>query len=127
MPDKPVRKIVALFKRKAGLSMQEFIDYYENRHVPMMLKILAPYMMDYRRSFVCVGPTRPAIVGDAPDCDVITEAWFETIEAFERFGAEAAKHSETIARDEMNFVDRDSLRMFVVDERISDMALPGKR
>ena len=120
MPSKPAMKIIALMKRKAGLSMEEFMEYYETRHVPMVLKI-APFMMDYRRNFVRSAPSMPAVIGGAPDCDVITEAWFETHEAFEKFNAAAAEHSEELMKDELNFLDRDSLRMFIVDERTSQI------
>lgn len=120
MPLKPAVKIIALFRRKTGLSMEEFMEYYENNHVPMVLK-MAPFMMDYRRNFVCRGSSMPVEKGGAPDCDVITEAWFETHEAFEKFNAAAAMHSEALMQDELRFLDRDSLRMFVVDERSSDI------
>src|ERR1700722_2934362 len=106
MPSKPAVKIIALFRRKSGLSMQEFMEYYENKHVPMILKI-APFMMDYRRNFVRSGSEEmPAVIGGAPECDVITEAWFENHEAFEKFNAAAAKHSEALKRDELNFLDQ---------------------
>jgi len=121
----PAVKIIALLKRKPGLSMEEFIDYYENRHVPLVLK-LVPFIMDYRRNFVKSGSAIEAMDGAAPDCDVITEAWFASYEDFEQFNIVGGRPEtrEAIIRDELNFLDRGSLRMFVVDERKSAI-LPG--
>jgi uncharacterized protein (TIGR02118 family) len=117
MLPKTTVKMIAFFKRKPGMSVEEFQDYYENKHVPTIMKILAPFMMDYRRNFVC---GVPPIAGEAPDCDVITEAWFETRDAFEQFGSAAAKHREMIAQDELKFIDTKSLRMFIVEEHSSE-------
>lgn len=120
MPPTPAVKIIALLKRKPGLSMEQFIDYYENKHVPLVLK-LVPFIMDYRRNFVKSGSAIEAMDGAAPDCDVITEAWFASHEDFAQFNAVGGRPEirEVIIRDELNFLDRSSLRMFVVDERKS--------
>jgi uncharacterized protein (TIGR02118 family) len=118
MSGKPAVKIMAMLKRKAGLSMEEFIDYYENHHVPLIRRIV-PYMQDYRRNYVRGGSSGRPKDGTGPDCDVITEAWFASREDFAKFKAEGlnAESREAITQDELKFLDRDFIRLFVVDER----------
>lgn len=35
-------KIIALLKRKAGLSLQQFSDYYQNTHAPLFARTIPP-------------------------------------------------------------------------------------
>ncbi len=44
-------KIVIFMKKKEGLSREQLIDYYENSHVPLIMKHTGSYMLDYRRSY----------------------------------------------------------------------------
>ena len=44
-------KVIAMLARKPGLSEQEFVGYYENRHAPLILSI-APQIRDYRRNYL---------------------------------------------------------------------------
>lgn len=126
MSTKAAVKIIALLKRKPGLTMDAFIEYYENKHAPLVLKI-APFITDYRRNYARGGSALGSLDGAASDCDVITEAWFATREDFEKFNTEALKpeNREAIIRDELNFIDRDSMRLFVVEERESRISTPA--
>ena len=47
-------KMIALLRRKAGMSREDFIQYYETKHVPLILKHVK-IMADYRRSYVVPG------------------------------------------------------------------------
>lgn len=117
MPNTYAVKVMCLLKRKPGLSLEEFIDYYENKHAPMILRIL-PYHADYRRNYVRQGGELSTMDGQPADYDVITEASFATREDFDRFCLEAAKPElrEMVIADELNFIDRENLRFFIVDE-----------
>lgn len=118
----PAVKLIALLKRKPGLSMEDFIAYYEEKHAPLVLRIV-PFIMDYRRNYVQHESAIAAMDGQPGDCDVITEAWFETQADFDKFMAEGAKpeNRALIVTDELNFLDRSSIRMFLVDERESSI------
>jgi uncharacterized protein (TIGR02118 family) len=122
MGNKAAVKLIALLRRKPGLSMEEFIAYYEDKHVPLVLRIV-PFIMDYRRSYVQHDSAIAALDGLAGDCDVITEAWFATHADFENFMTEGAKpeNRELIIADELNFLDRTAIRMFLVDEHKSSI------
>ncbi|MCZ4344086.1 EthD domain-containing protein [Sphingomonadaceae bacterium G21617-S1] len=120
-------KLVALFKIKEGMTREAFIDYYENNHVPLVKKLM-PQLRYYRRSFV-----RPETMFYAghmegaapppPPFDVMTECWFESQKHYDAMIAVTADPDKgpVIAADEANFLDRSSMTMFLVDERITDM------
>lgn len=126
MSNKYAIKVMCLLRRKPGLSLEEFIDYYENKHAPLILRIL-PYQADYRRNYVQPGGEIATMDGQPADYDVITEASFATQEDFDKFCVEAAKPEirEIVVADEANFIDRDNLRFFVVDEFNSVIADKG--
>ena len=97
--------------------MEDFIDYYENHHVPLILRIL-PFQVEYSRNYVRQGGAIASMDGQPADYDVVTEARFATQEDFERFCVEGTKPEirEQVIADELNFMDRDNLRFFIVDE-----------
>jgi hypothetical protein len=112
-------KVVALFNRKPGLSLEQFIDYYENNHVPLV-SFLIPFMVDYRRSYV-----RETLMAGAAanplDFDVMTESWFANRDRFDSFLAalsEPAANARVVA-DEEKFIDRSRLRVFLVEEHLT--------
>jgi hypothetical protein len=56
-----------------------------------------------------------------PVFDVITEIWFTSMEKYREMHAATADPAvdDRIKRDEENFLDRTSMTMFLVDERIT--------
>jgi len=113
-------KTIAFLKCKPGLSRDTFIEYYETRHVPLILEI-APQICEYRRNFLIEAGSIVA-PGAAPlDFDVVTEIWYPDRDAY----AEALTaftlpaNAERIARDEENVFDRSRTRFFEVDERLA--------
>ena len=111
-------KLVALISAKPGLGLDEFATYYENHHVPLVRSLL-PGLGDYRRSYVTWDPSRILRDAQRPDFDVLTEVWFEDSEAFEQFKRAFAEPevAKRIEEDEAKFMDRESIRIFIVDER----------
>jgi uncharacterized protein (TIGR02118 family) len=115
-------KLFALVKRKPGMSLEAFIDYYENKHVPLIMELL-PYAIDYRRNYLMPGGRYENPFADvaAPvaDFDVVTEVWYPDRAAFDRMQSESARPEigDRIAADEENFVDRARIIMFVAEER----------
>ena len=115
-------KTIAFLKRKAGLSRDSFVNYYETRHVPLILSI-APQICEYRRNFLIDEGAIVAPGAAAPDFDVVTEIWYADRAAY----ADAMtaftnpSNAERIARDEEHIFDRSQTRFFEVDERQSPM------
>jgi hypothetical protein len=118
-------KTIAFLKRKAGLSRDAFIDYYETKHVPLILGI-APQICEYRRNFL-IEAGAIVIPGAPPlDFDVVTEIWYPDRQAYAAAMAAFTlpANAERIARDEENVFDRSRTRFFEVDERHARIA-PG--
>jgi hypothetical protein len=44
-------KVFGYLKRKPGQSLQEFADYYEHNHVPLVLS-KAPMPLVYKRNYI---------------------------------------------------------------------------
>jgi EthD domain len=113
-------KVVCLMKAKPGLSHQEFRDYYENNHVPMVLKLL-PLMADYRRSYV-VPSAGSALdhMGGSTDrgFDVITECWYRDQQDYDAMVAltRNSKIGQALAENEATFIDQDAMVVFIADE-----------
>jgi 3-hydroxyacyl-CoA dehydrogenase len=118
-------KTIAFLKRKAGMSREAFIDYYESKHVPLILSI-APQVCDYRRSFL-VEEGAILYPGAGPvDFDVVTELWYPDRAAYEAALALFTKpeNAAAIARDEENFLERARTRFYVAEERRTRPAAP---
>lgn len=106
-------KVVVLAKRKPGMTMAEFQDYYENRHSKLAEKF-SPLMKKYIRSYITPVTNNMTAQGESP-FDVVTESWFDSEEdmkkTMESFAANP-EISETIAKDELNLFDRSTIWWF---------------
>lgn len=111
-------KVISLLKRKAGLSRDDLIRYYENNHAPLIQR-LVPQIVKYKRNFVDL--TDIYHFGGVIDFDVITEIWFANTEGYEAFRERCAEPAiaQQIAEDEEHVFDRTMTRLFLVDERES--------
>jgi uncharacterized protein (TIGR02118 family) len=118
-------KVMLLMKRRAGLSLAEFIEHYETVHVPLAEK-RARGLLRYERHYLHPSPTDlyGNEVGE-PEYDVLTELWYEDREAFEKAHAGLRRHPERIAdivADEEKLFDRAKSRVVFVEDRISDLS-----
>src|SRR4051812_8100641 len=109
----PMIKVFGYLKRKPGLSPQEFADYYEHNHVPLVLsKAFLP--MVYKRNYIQRGDAFN-IEGNEISFDCMTELVFADRDDLSAWMASLGV--DEIARDEENFIDRAATRAYVVDER----------
>lgn len=119
-------KVVVLLKRRAGLSHEEFMNYYEQQHVPLVRKLL-PTIGRYTRSYLggreSVSEHRQEGQKGSPTpyFDVITEVWFEDEAAYDHFvGAlKDPQTSQRLGEDEAKFLDPSVIQTFRVEERIA--------
>jgi len=110
-----VFKVYGYLTKRPDLSTDAFIDYYENHHVPLVLR-LAPMPRVHKRNYIVRGDSAnresPTI-----DFDVITELVWDDRSGFEYWITSLG--IEEIAIDETNFLDRAKTKAYVIDERTS--------
>jgi hypothetical protein len=119
-----VIKIVVLLKRKAGLSLAEFIDHYETVHVPLATR-LSTRALRYERHFLHPIPNMveagPSV---EPEYDVVTEIWYGDLAAFDADQRDARARPEQVAAviaDEKVLFDRSKTRLALAEDRVSDL------
>lgn len=111
---KSLVKAVALLKRKPGLSRQEFIEHYEQIHVPLIMKHTAG-VVAYARNYVCA----PEGAGE-PGFDSMTEIWHQDMAAFEAvLNSRETAGGRAIQEDERTFLDTAAIRFILVNETVS--------
>ncbi|KIW90837.1 uncharacterized protein Z519_08620 [Cladophialophora bantiana CBS 173.52] len=104
--------------------MDEFQDHYENQHVPLVLRS-TPSISRYVRNYVRADSTFSNLDSlTTPLCDVVTEAWFDSEADFAKFQLDASRPEvrKLISEDELSFLDRSAIRMFLVRECISTIS-----
>jgi hypothetical protein len=106
---------IALLKAREGLTRDEFIDYYENHHVPLVLS-LAPPPAYYARNYLPETDQR----GFPADFDVMTHIKFADESTRRTWLALVLAEDSGVADDEARFLDRSRTRGWTVDEHTSD-------
>ncbi len=118
-------KTIALLKAKPGVSRAEFVAYYEANHAPLVLSLM-PGIVEYRRNYPQAEGAFAFAETPPFDYDSVTEIWYADRARYDAAIA-AVSQPEAAARlaaDEENFIDRARTRMFVVEERQSDISSP---
>ena len=108
-------KVFGYLKRRPGLSPQDFAEYYEHNHVPLVLS-KAFMSMVYKRNYIQRGDAFN-IEGEEIGFDCMTELVFA--ERDDLLAWMTNLGIDEIARDEEKFIDRGATRAYVVDERTS--------
>ena len=117
-------KVIALLKAKSDISREEFIEYYENNHVPLILRHM-PQMVDYRRNYVQFDTVDLAEGVTELDFDAVTEFCFSNRADYDSANLvfNLPEVLSEIIHDEEQFLDRDKTRLFVVEEHVSKIDL----
>lgn len=117
-------KILLLMKRRPGMSVEAFRDYYENRHVPLALKYDGGAMTRYVRRYLEPQPNAELGTNAELPYDVVSELWFEDEAAFRatlHYMTTSVMPDDVVA-DEMNLFDRPTMRIATVIECETDLA-----
>jgi uncharacterized protein (TIGR02118 family) len=120
---KTVYKILLFMKRRPGMSMEAFQEYYETRHAPLAMKYSSGVDRYIRRYLTAHPNPETGESGELP-YDVVTELWFEDEAVFKgtvQYLSTSIMPDDIVA-DEKNLFDRPKIRMATVVERESDMA-----
>lgn len=118
-------KVVTLFKRREGISHQEFRDYYEDHHCKLFEEHLKkPGVKRYVRRYL--KPSFDAISGEVHSSgfDALMELWVEK-EWFDAYygGDLDPEFRALIAADEEKLFDRAHIYKHIVEEEC-DTVLP---
>jgi uncharacterized protein (TIGR02118 family) len=117
-------KILLLMKRRPGMSVEAFRDYYENRHVPLALKYDGGAITRYVRRYLEPQPNAELGTNEELPYDVVSELWFEDEAAFRatlHYMTTSVMPDDVVA-DELNLFDRPSMRIATVIECETDLA-----
>jgi hypothetical protein len=107
-----VHKLLLFMKRKPGMGLADFRDYYENHHMPLCMHYWQAGERYVRRYI------EPVEGMDEPEFDVITELWFKDRAPVDMIIAAMiadAMPADVIA-DELNLFDRSKTRFHAVRE-----------
>jgi hypothetical protein len=107
-------KVMAFLVKRPGISSEELVEYYENRHVPMILS-LAPPPARYTRNYI----QRDVTAEPRDDVDIVTELEFADVGAYQAWAAVMYAPGSGVADDEAKFLDRSKTRSYTVVERTS--------
>lgn len=115
-----MQSTIALMRRKPGLSMAEFADYYESSHVPLVMGILGDFIETYERHYLDYGHPFSRIaagVGAADDggqlFDVVTRVIWRDLPGA-RAKMSDPHFASLVTSDEENFLDRPTMQNVVV-------------
>lgn len=118
-------KVVMPMKRRPGMSVAEFREYYESKHRLIGEKYLAGYASKYMRRFTNPTPDRDGELRE-PEYDVFLEIWYPDETAMQACGAvlSAPEVRKEIHTDEEKLFDTRFMRSYIVDECVSDLSQP---
>ncbi|MVA37777.1 EthD domain-containing protein [Agrobacterium vitis] len=104
-------KIILSFRRREGMSLQEFKDYRREVHAPLLFAL--PEAKKIRR-FVVSYPV-PAPNFPEPTYDAVVEAWFDNLEDMEQLYF-CENFRTQVNPDHENFIDLSSVSRIVSEE-----------
>lgn len=115
-------KLVMPMKRRPGMSVSEFREYYETKHRLIGEKYLTGYATRYLRRFTNPNMDRDGQLRD-PEYDVFLEIWYPDQETYEACGKalSAPEVAKEIKEDEEKVFDMRFMRSYLVEEVESDL------
>ena len=115
-------KLVMPMKRRPGMTIPEFREYYETRHRLIGEKYLKGHATKYMRRF-----TNPTVDRDGelrdPEYDVFLEIWYPDQATMTACGKvlSTREAQQEIRDDEHKLFDMRFMRSYLVDESVSDL------
>jgi hypothetical protein len=125
-------KQVVFLKKRDDMSMEEFMDYYENQHSQLSRKIGAPPPLPNAQRYVrrYVRPEANPLTREVihPGYDCIMEIWWNTREDFEASmkGLGNPEYLEARKADELKLFATNSNPVCIVEEHDSPVGRENK-
>ncbi|KAF9740748.1 hypothetical protein PMIN06_003206 [Paraphaeosphaeria minitans] len=106
--------IVAFLAKIPSITLEEFRDYYETKHIPLVKRHLTaagvPLPLVYSRRFIDSKTPTVSASGVNVGFDCVTELQFSSKEDFEKFWVAplmTGEGSTKVGEDEAKFIDRE--------------------
>lgn len=119
-------KLIALLKRRPGMTLEQFRDHYETTHAKFAEPLRDGLAVRYvRRYFTPIEHPLLDVEAEEPEFDGMMEMWFEDEVQFEKAMKAFADPdlAKAIREDEHNLFDVAKIRHYLVDE--VDMEMNG--
>jgi hypothetical protein len=112
-------KVFAFLTKKEGMERRAFIDYYENKHVPLICS-LAPTPPIYKRNYLIRGDEFNREDGTI-GFDVVTEQVFPNRAALLAWLAKLSEpgSGERVVADEEKVLDRSRYWAYIIEEHVT--------
>jgi uncharacterized protein (TIGR02118 family) len=111
-----VIKLVVMLKRRSDLSLEEFLAYYTEHHIPLFARTIPPDVADAFKLYVQNHAVRLSGSTSDPAFDCITEFGFDDLDGMRRWtNWYLGPEGKVLRDDEENFMDI-SNRVVVVTE-----------
>jgi uncharacterized protein (TIGR02118 family) len=106
-------KLFALLRRAEGLTHDEFVEHWRDRHGPLIrdTPALARHIVRYEQH----PRHRPDALSGNEGLDGVAVQWFDSIDGFAGF-ISAPEYQELIAPDERRFLNMDLVEFIICDE-----------
>ncbi len=105
-------KLIAFFKRKPGISVEEFGRHWRTRHAELVVRQTG--LRRYVQNHTLPSGYRSERRSAEPDFDGVAEAWFDDTQAM-RDLAPSPEYA-AVRADEANFIDPASMGVVLTDE-----------
>ena len=104
-------KMIITFKRKPGMSVEDFQAYRRDVHAPMLFAISeAKLIRRFVVSYPAAAPNWPE-----PSYDALVEAWFDSVEDMDALFF-SDNFANEVDPDHVNFIDLTSLQRMIAQE-----------
>ena len=109
-------KVIAMMKRKGGITPEEFERYWYEDHAPLGFKVLPD---DIRIQGYVQNYTIRTEGDQEPEFDGLVEFCFDDMQTFQRWFVWFMGDGGKVLRDdEKNFMDSSSVKLMLVEERV---------
>ena len=106
-------KVIALLKKRDGMTQEEFSRYWEEQHGPLVRRVF-PEVERYVQNHL-VDPPR----GEGPQIDGVAEVWYKDQQAW-RAAVDfyTSEEGRVIRDDERKFIDVSRMIVLVSEEKV---------
>lgn len=111
-------KIVALIKRRPGVTLEEFCEYYEHHHAPLFHRTIPPPVAAAITHYVQNHAIRLGRSTTEAPYDCVTEIGFDDVAGMDRWTTwYLGDEGRVLREDEERFMDTAKRVVVVTDER----------